>query len=65
MPKLKTHSGAKKRFRVTATGKVVYKKSGRSHLLSGKPQTRIRRLRKKGCLNLTMAKRVKSLLPYA
>lgn len=65
MPKVKSHSGAKKRFKITASGKVVYKKAGRSHLLHHKPQRRIRRLRKKGCLEGAEAKRIKTLLPYA
>ena len=34
MPKLKNHSGAKKRFRVTATGKYTHRKAGRKHLLT-------------------------------
>lgn len=34
MPKLKNHSGAKKRFRVTATGKFTHRKAGRKHLLT-------------------------------
>ncbi|MBU2567405.1 MAG: 50S ribosomal protein L35, partial [Elusimicrobia bacterium] len=33
MPKLKTHSGAKKRFRFTGTGRIKYKKAGLRHLL--------------------------------
>jgi large subunit ribosomal protein L35 len=36
MPKLKTHKGSKKRFRVTASGKVLCKRPGRRHLLSHK-----------------------------
>ena len=48
MPKIKTHSGAKKRFKLTATGKVAYKKIGRGHLLRKKNQKRIRALKKKG-----------------
>lgn len=38
MPKLKTHSGSKKRFRVTATGKVKSGAAGKRHLLRNKPQ---------------------------
>lgn len=44
MPKLKSHSGAKKRFRVTAGGKVTAKKAGRKHNLSHKARNRMRRL---------------------
>jgi len=65
MPKMKTHSGAKKRFRVTGTGKLSYKKSGRGHLLRKKNSKRLRRLKQKGYLNPTMERNIKSLLPYA
>ena len=44
MPKMKTHSGAKKRFRVTGTGKVMHRKAGKMHLNEHKPSTRTRRL---------------------
>ena len=44
MPKMKTHRGAAKRFRVTGTGKVVRRKAYRSHLLEKKPSKRTRRL---------------------
>jgi large subunit ribosomal protein L35 len=44
MPKNKTHSGAKKRFRITGSGKVMREQAGRRHLFEGKPSTRTRRL---------------------
>ena len=44
MPKMKTHSGAKKRFRVTGSGKVMREQANRRHLFEGKPTTRTRRL---------------------
>jgi large subunit ribosomal protein L35 len=44
MPKMKTHSGAKKRFRVTGGGKVMRERANRRHLLEGKSSTRTRRL---------------------
>jgi large subunit ribosomal protein L35 len=44
MPKTKTHSGAKKRFRVTGTGKVMRRRANRNHLLEHKPTKRTRRL---------------------
>src|SRR5436305_13867696 len=47
MPKLKTHKGMKKRFKVSATGKVTHKKCGSSHLMSHKSGKQVRRLRKK------------------
>ncbi len=46
MPKLKTHKGMKKRFKVSATGKVSHKKCGSSHLMSHKSGKQVRRLRK-------------------
>ena len=46
MPKLKTHKGMKKRFKVSATGKVSHKRCGSSHLMSHKSGKRVRRLRK-------------------
>jgi len=50
MPKLKTHKGAKKRFKVSATGKVSHKRCGSSHLMSHKSGKQVRRLRKKSTL---------------
>ena len=44
MPKMKTDTGAKKRFKVTATGKIRRRKSYRAHLLEKKSSTRTRRL---------------------
>lgn len=44
MPKQKTHSGAKKRFKVTGSGKVMHERSNRRHLLEVKPSKRTRRL---------------------
>jgi large subunit ribosomal protein L35 len=44
MPKNKTHSGTKKRFRLTGSGKVMREQANRRHLLEGKSSTRTRRL---------------------
>lgn len=44
MPKQKSHSGAKKRFRVTRNGKVLHRRMNRSHLLEKKSSRRKRRL---------------------
>jgi large subunit ribosomal protein L35 len=46
MPKLKTHKGAGKRFRLTATGKVKRSHAGKNHILTKKSQKRKRKLRK-------------------
>jgi large subunit ribosomal protein L35 len=45
MPKMKTHKGTKKRFRLTATGKVKHRAAGTSHLASRMSQKRKRNLR--------------------
>ncbi len=52
MPKLKTHKGMKKRFKISATGKVSHKRCGSSHLMSHKSGKRVRRLRKSSTLNV-------------
>jgi large subunit ribosomal protein L35 len=44
MPKMKTHSGAAKRFRLTGTGKVMRRRANRGHLLEHKSSRRTRRL---------------------
>ena len=44
MPKQKTHSGAKKRFKVTGTGKVLHERAGKRHLLERKSSALTRRL---------------------
>jgi large subunit ribosomal protein L35 len=53
MPKLKTHKGLKKRFKVSATGKVSHKRCGSSHLMSHKSGKQVRRLRKKVQLSVS------------
>ncbi|MEE9965219.1 MAG: 50S ribosomal protein L35 [Propionicimonas sp.] len=44
MPKMKTHSGAKKRFRVTGSGKVMHRQAGKMHLNEHMPTSQKRRL---------------------
>ncbi|MFI2564574.1 50S ribosomal protein L35 [Paenarthrobacter sp. NPDC089714] len=44
MPKMKTHSGAKKRFKLTGTGKLKRQQANRRHYLEHKPTTLTRRL---------------------
>ena len=62
MPKMKTHSGAAKRFKVTKSGKVKYRRMNRSHILTKKNKKRKRQLRKDGYLNDADGKRIKELL---
>ena len=57
MPKLKTHKGMKKRFKISATGKVSHKRCGSSHLNSHKSGKQIRRLRKKSSLEVSRESR--------
>ena len=62
MPKQKTHKGAAKRFKVTATGKVLRHHSMHSHMLTGKSQKRKRNLRQSAEVTGEFAKTVKELL---
>ena len=64
MPKMKTRKSAAKRYKVTSTGKVKYKKQGLRHILTKKSSKRKRKLRKLGTLSKAEQKRVKTLLPY-
>ena len=63
--KLKTHRGAAKRFKVTATGKILRMHSGKRHLLGTKAAKRMRRLKKLTLVHATDAANVKQMLPYA
>ena len=65
MPKIKTHSGTKKRFRVTANGQIMHQTQGRRHLLIGMSSNRKRRFRLDNKLNKTQTKTIKALMPYA
>jgi len=62
MPKMKTHSGAKKRFRTTGSGKIVHRKAGKTHLNEHKPSKRLRRVDGFGTLTEGDAKTIKKLL---
>lgn len=63
MPKQKTHSGAKDRFRVTRNGKVMHRKQNRNHLAEHKPQRRKLRLRADEPLaSQTEVKNIKKML---
>jgi large subunit ribosomal protein L35 len=63
--KLKTNSGAKKRFKVRPGGKVKYKHAGARHNAGPKSRTRKRHLRSKDDLALRDEKKVKELFPYS
>ncbi|MDO4887139.1 MAG: 50S ribosomal protein L35 [Actinomycetaceae bacterium] len=62
MPKNKTHSGAKKRFRVTGSGKLMREQTNKRHLLEHKSSRRTRRLAKDQPVDGANLKSVKSLL---
>jgi len=64
MPKQKTHSGAKRRFRITRKGKVMSGRRNRKHLLEGKSASRRRRLAGDRELSAPDSKRVKRLLGH-
>ncbi|MGI5898849.1 MAG: 50S ribosomal protein L35 [Christensenellales bacterium] len=64
MPKQKTHSSSKKRFSLTATGKVKRKRANTRHILTEKTSKRKRQLRRKGYVSDTVAATVKTLIPY-
>jgi len=65
MPKLKTHKGAQKRFKVTAKKKVVHSSSYKSHILTKKTTKRKRGLRQGDLIAKEDMKQVKALLPYS
>ena len=64
MSKLKTHRGAAKRFKVTATGKVKRRKAYKSHILTGKSAKRMRNLRTGTMVAKTDQENIKRLIPY-
>lgn len=64
MPKIKTHSGAKKRFKLTATGKVKRAHAFKSHILNKKTTKRKRNLRKTTVADVTNTAAVKQMVPY-
>lgn len=64
MPKLKTHSGAKKRFDLTKSGSVKRNKMNRRHILTKMSTKRKRGLRKQAYADPTYAATLKRLIPY-
>ncbi|MEZ3455333.1 MAG: 50S ribosomal protein L35 [Oscillospiraceae bacterium] len=64
MPKQKTHSGAKKRFKLTKNGMVKYQKTNRRHRLTQKATKRKRINRAAGYTGSANTATVKQLLPY-
>ena len=64
MPKLKTHSGAKKRFKLTKNGKIKRMHAYKSHILNKKTRKRKRGLSRATYADVTHAYASKRLLPY-
>ncbi|MEX0967678.1 MAG: 50S ribosomal protein L35 [Bacteroidia bacterium] len=62
MPKMKTHSGAKKRFKLTASGKIKRKHAFKSHILTKKETKQKRNLTQSTLVHKTDEKRVKRML---
>jgi large subunit ribosomal protein L35 len=65
MPKMKTRKSAAKRYSVTGSGKIRYKKQGLRHILTKKTSKRKRNLRHAGVLSKAENKRIRGLLPYS
>lgn len=64
MPKMKTHSGSKKRFKVTATGKVKRAQAFKKHILTKKTTKRKRNLRKSVIASSANEATIKKMIPY-
>jgi len=65
MSKIKTHSGAKKRFKVTGSGKVKINRAKRRHILNKKSTKLKRHMRKAAYASSSDAATIKKLIPYA
>ena len=65
MPKMKTKSGAKKRFRLTASGKVKKGQAGKRHGMIKRSNEQIRNLRGANVLSSSETQRIKRWMPYA
>jgi large subunit ribosomal protein L35 len=63
--KLKTHRGARKRFKITATGKIIRMHSGKRHLLGTKAAKLMRKLKKLTQVNKRDVPAVRQMMPYS
>ena len=61
MPKMKPHSGASKRFKITGSGKLMHRRANRNHLLEHKSSTRTRRLANEEAMAAADEKKAKKL----
>ena len=64
MPKIKTNSGAKKRFTLTGSGQIKRKHAFKSHILTKKDTKRTRRLRTGGYADATNVDAIRKMIPY-
>ncbi|MFO8058153.1 MAG: 50S ribosomal protein L35 [bacterium] len=64
MPKVKSHSGAKKRFSRTGSGKIKRARAYKSHILTKKSRERKRRLRQSTTVTANNARQIRTLIPY-
>ncbi|MEX0638842.1 MAG: 50S ribosomal protein L35 [Balneolaceae bacterium] len=64
MPKMKSNSGAKKRFKITGTGKIKRKKAFKRHILTKKSSKTKRQLGQDTLVDPTNEKAIRRLLPY-
>lgn len=64
MPKIKTHSGAKKRFKLSKNGKVIRAHANKRHILNKKTTKRKRGLRQTTVTDKTNTAQIKKLIPY-
>ncbi len=62
MPKIKSRSGMKKRFKVTGSGKIIHKRAGKGHFNRRKSASRLRRLKIETTLKGSIEKRVRKLI---
>jgi large subunit ribosomal protein L35 len=62
MPKMKSHRGARKTFKVTSSGKIKRRHMNKSHILTSKTRKRKRQLRRAGMISPADATKVKRLL---
>ena len=64
MPKIKTHSGTSKRFKITGSGKVVMRRACKRHLLTAKSAAKKMSFGRPVLVDPTKVKQIKLLLPY-
>lgn len=63
--KVKTHSGAKKRFKISPKGKAIFQKQGMRHIATGLSRKQKRQLKEVGVISGTLAHNIRRVMPYA